>query len=143
MDIHKHDTKVVDDPQHKVSSESGVAWGLVGDGIKENKKVGNIERISQAAKRNGFDVFIVLFAVFALTGLALAHNRRRRCQAWVSTRPCPSRVRRRLSVSTGPSSAGPKAATDLAAGLQGDGDRERPQEPGVAVRAPQRGRGRC
>jgi len=36
----------------------GVTWELVGDSVKENKTVENIERIVKAAKHNGFEVFI-------------------------------------------------------------------------------------
>jgi hypothetical protein len=39
-------------------SEKGIAWGAVGDSVKENKTVENMERIFQAAKKNGFEVFI-------------------------------------------------------------------------------------
>ncbi|MGH8610668.1 MAG: cysteine hydrolase [Burkholderiales bacterium] len=49
---------VVTDPQNDVLNEKGVAWGLVGDSIKENKTVENIERIFKAAKQNGFEIFI-------------------------------------------------------------------------------------
>ncbi|MGH8069422.1 MAG: ABC transporter substrate binding protein [Candidatus Entotheonellia bacterium] len=59
MDINKNDTAVVvTDPQNAVLSEKGVGWGLVGDSVKENKTVENIERIFKAAKKNGFAVFI-------------------------------------------------------------------------------------
>jgi nicotinamidase-related amidase len=39
-------------------SETGISWDLVGDSVKENKTVENIERIFKAAKQNGFEVFI-------------------------------------------------------------------------------------
>jgi nicotinamidase-related amidase len=39
-------------------SEKGIAWGAVGESVKENKTVENMERIFQAAKKNGFEVFI-------------------------------------------------------------------------------------
>ena len=59
MDINKNDTAVlVTDPQNDFLSEKGVTWELVGDSVKENKTVENIERIFKAAKRNGFEVFI-------------------------------------------------------------------------------------
>ena len=59
MDINKNDTAVVFiDPQNEVLSENGRAWGAVGDSVKENKTVENIERIFKAAKENGFGVFI-------------------------------------------------------------------------------------
>jgi nicotinamidase-related amidase len=59
MKIHKHDTAlVVIDPQNDVLSEAGVSWGLVGDSVKENDTVANIERLFKAAKAHGFGVFI-------------------------------------------------------------------------------------
>ncbi|MGD9041083.1 MAG: cysteine hydrolase [Desulfobacteraceae bacterium] len=59
MEINKNDTAVViTDPQNDFLSEKGVTWELVGDSVKENKTVENIERIIKAAKINGFEVFI-------------------------------------------------------------------------------------
>jgi nicotinamidase-related amidase len=59
MDIHKNDTAVVFiDPQNEVLSDAGLAWGLVGQSVTENKTVENMERIFKAAKENGFEVFI-------------------------------------------------------------------------------------
>jgi nicotinamidase-related amidase len=59
MDINKNDTAVViTDPQNDFLSEKGVTWKLVGDSVKENKTVENIERLLKAAKKNGFEVFI-------------------------------------------------------------------------------------
>ena len=59
MEINKHDTAVlITDPQNDFLSENGVTWGLVGDSVKENKTIENIERIVKAAKTNGFEVFI-------------------------------------------------------------------------------------
>ena len=59
MDINKNDTAVlVTDPQNDFLSEQGVTWALVGDSVRENKTVENIERLMQAAKSNGFEVFI-------------------------------------------------------------------------------------
>jgi nicotinamidase-related amidase len=49
---------VITDPQNDFLSEKGVTWELVGDSVKENKTVENIERIVKAAKINGFEVFI-------------------------------------------------------------------------------------
>ena len=55
----KNDTAVViTDPQNDFLSEKGVTWKLVGDSVKENKTVENIERLLKAAKKNGFEVFI-------------------------------------------------------------------------------------
>src|SRR3989442_7134971 len=59
MDINKNDTAVVFiDPQNEVLSDKGLAWGAVGDSVRENKTVENMERIFKAAKENGFEVFI-------------------------------------------------------------------------------------
>jgi nicotinamidase-related amidase len=59
MDINKNDTAVVFiDPQNEVLSDKGLAWGAVGDSVKENKTVENMERIFKAAKEKGFEVFI-------------------------------------------------------------------------------------
>ncbi len=59
MDINKNDTAVlVTDPQNDFLSEQGVTWQLVGDSVKENRTIENIERLFQAAKSNGFEVFI-------------------------------------------------------------------------------------
>ncbi len=59
MEINNKDTAVViTDPQNDFLSEKGVTWELVGDSVKENKTVENIERIVKAAKVNGFEVFI-------------------------------------------------------------------------------------
>ena len=59
MEINQKDTAVViTDPQNDFLSENGVTWELVGDSVKENKTVENIERIIKAAKINGFEVFI-------------------------------------------------------------------------------------
>ena len=59
MDINKNDTAVlVTDPQNDFLSEQGVTWQLVGDSVRENKTVENIEGLFQVAKSNGFEVFI-------------------------------------------------------------------------------------
>jgi nicotinamidase-related amidase len=59
MDINKNDTAVlVIDPQNDFLSEKGVTWGLVGNSVKENNTVENIERVFKAAKTNGFEVFV-------------------------------------------------------------------------------------
>src|SRR5215471_13790211 len=57
--LDRRDTAVVFiDPQNEVLSEKGLAWGLVGESVKENKTIENMERIFQAAKQKGFEVFI-------------------------------------------------------------------------------------
>jgi nicotinamidase-related amidase len=59
MQINRNDTGVVFiDPQNEVLSEKGAAWAAVRESIKENKTVENIERIFQAGKQHGFEVFI-------------------------------------------------------------------------------------
>jgi nicotinamidase-related amidase len=59
MEIDKSDTAVlVTDVQNDFLSEQGVTWELVGDSVKENKTVENIERLFKTAKANGFEVFI-------------------------------------------------------------------------------------
>ena len=59
MDINKNDTAVVFiDPQNEVLSDKGLAWRSVGESVKENKTVENMERIFKAAKQKGYEVFI-------------------------------------------------------------------------------------
>jgi len=53
------DTAVVFiDPQNDVLSDKGAAWAAGGESVRENKTVENMERIFQATKQHGFDVFI-------------------------------------------------------------------------------------
>ena len=49
---------LVTDPQNDFLIEQGVTWQLVGDSVRENKTVENIERLMQTAKGNGLEVFI-------------------------------------------------------------------------------------
>jgi nicotinamidase-related amidase len=59
MQIGPQDTAlVVTDPQNDVLTEKGVAWGLVGASVRENKTVEHLEELFKAAKTNGYDVFI-------------------------------------------------------------------------------------
>jgi nicotinamidase-related amidase len=59
MKIHQSDTAlVVIDPQNDVLSEDGGSWELVGESIRENDTVANIERLFKAAKDQSFTVFI-------------------------------------------------------------------------------------
>jgi nicotinamidase-related amidase len=59
MKIQANDTAlVVIDPQNDVLSEKGVSWALVGESVKENHTVENIERLFIAAKEQGMGVFI-------------------------------------------------------------------------------------
>ena len=55
----RNDTAVVFiDPQNEVLSEQGLGWGAVGNSVKANHTIENMERIFKAAKENGFEVFI-------------------------------------------------------------------------------------
>ena len=59
MEFNSNDTAVlITDPQNDFLSENGVTWELVGDSVKENKTIENIERLFKAAKDNGYEVFI-------------------------------------------------------------------------------------
>ncbi|MHC5537414.1 cysteine hydrolase family protein [Singulisphaera rosea] len=59
MKFNKGDTAlVVIDPQNDVLSEKGVSWGLVGESVKENNTVENLDRLFKAAKAGGYEVFI-------------------------------------------------------------------------------------
>ncbi len=59
MEINSNDTAVlVTDPQNDFLSEKGVTWELVGDSVKDNNTIDNIERLFKAAKKNGYEVFI-------------------------------------------------------------------------------------
>ncbi|AMV37886.1 cysteine hydrolase [Planctomyces sp. SH-PL62] len=59
MVFNKNDTAlVVIDPQNDVLSEKGVSWGLVGESIRENNTVENLERLFMAAKEGDYGVFI-------------------------------------------------------------------------------------
>ncbi len=59
MKFDKSDTAlVVIDPQNDVLSEEGISWAFVGDSVKENHTVENIERLFKGAKERGFGVFI-------------------------------------------------------------------------------------
>jgi len=59
LNISRNDTAIlITDAQNDFLSETGVTWELVGDSVKENKTVENIERLFKAAKNHGFEVFI-------------------------------------------------------------------------------------
>jgi nicotinamidase-related amidase len=59
MDLSKANTAVVFiDPQNDVLSEKGVNWGAVSASVKENGTVEHMIQIFEAAKTNGFYVFI-------------------------------------------------------------------------------------
>ena len=59
MKINAHDTAVVFiDPQNDVLSETGKAWPLLHESLKENNTIENMERIFKAAKAFAYEVFI-------------------------------------------------------------------------------------
>lgn len=59
MEINNKDTALLlTDVQNDFLSEQGATWDLVGDSVKENKTVENIDRLFKASKANGFEVFI-------------------------------------------------------------------------------------
>ena len=59
MDIQNADTAVVFiDPQNDVLSDTGTSWAAVGASVTENGTVEHMEAIFEAAKANGFNVFI-------------------------------------------------------------------------------------
>jgi nicotinamidase-related amidase len=59
MNIRKIDTAVVFiDPQNDVLSDEGSSWKAVGASVTENRTVENMDRIFNAAKANGYEVFI-------------------------------------------------------------------------------------
>lgn len=49
---------VVTDPQNDFLSPQGVTWGVVGESVKENNTVENIEALFKAAKENNLPIFI-------------------------------------------------------------------------------------
>lgn len=49
---------VVTDPQVDFLSPDGVAWGVVGESVTQNKTVDNIDGLFKAAKSNGVPVFV-------------------------------------------------------------------------------------
>lgn len=49
---------VVTDPQNDFLSPDGVAWGVVGESVKENGTVENIERLLKVAKASDIPVFV-------------------------------------------------------------------------------------
>ena len=59
MQIDGNDTAIVFiDPQNEVLSETGLAWPMVRESLRENDTIENMERIFKAAKAVGFEVFI-------------------------------------------------------------------------------------
>lgn len=49
---------VITDPQNDFLSPDGVTWGVVGESVKENNTVANIESLFKTAKANGYEVFV-------------------------------------------------------------------------------------
>ena len=49
---------VIIDPQNDFLSPQGVAWGVVGESVNENKTVDNIESLFKSAKEVGLPVFV-------------------------------------------------------------------------------------
>lgn len=59
MDFSSADTAIViTDPQNDFLSPDGVAWGLVGASVEENKTVQHLEQLIRAGKSAGFQVFV-------------------------------------------------------------------------------------
>lgn len=59
MNFNSNNTALlVTDPQNDFLSEQGVTWELVGDSVKENRTIENIERLFKTAKERGYDVFV-------------------------------------------------------------------------------------
>jgi nicotinamidase-related amidase len=59
MNVNNNDTAVlVIDPQNDFLSEKGATWELVGDSVKENKTIENIEQLFKTAKDNNYHVFV-------------------------------------------------------------------------------------
>lgn len=49
---------VVTDPQNDFLSEDGVAWSLVGDSVRENNTIANLETLLTAARDGGYRTFV-------------------------------------------------------------------------------------
>ncbi len=49
---------VITDPQNDFLSPDGVTWGVVGKSVTENNTVAHIGSLLQAAKKNGYEVFV-------------------------------------------------------------------------------------
>jgi len=59
LKVNPGDTAVViTDPQNDFLSPKGATWGMVGDSVRENNTVENIEALFKAAKDNDIGVFI-------------------------------------------------------------------------------------
>ena len=49
---------LITDPQNDFLSPEGVTWGVVGESVRENNTVANIESLFKAARQNGYEVFV-------------------------------------------------------------------------------------
>lgn len=49
---------VVTDPQNDFLDPSGVAWGVVGESVTENRTVENLESLFRTAKEGGYQTFV-------------------------------------------------------------------------------------
>ncbi len=49
---------VITDPQNDFLSEDGAAWGLVGDSVRENNTIANLETLLNAANKGGYRTFV-------------------------------------------------------------------------------------
>jgi biuret amidohydrolase len=49
---------VITDPQNDFLSPEGVAWGVVGESVKKNGTIDNLDALFKAAKANGIPVFV-------------------------------------------------------------------------------------
>ena len=49
---------VITDPLNDFLSPDGVAWGVVGESVTENKTVEHLEQLFKSAKKNGLPVFV-------------------------------------------------------------------------------------
>lgn len=59
LTVNKENTAlVITDPQNDFLSPEGVAWGVVGENVTENKTVENLELLLKTAKKAGLNVFI-------------------------------------------------------------------------------------
>ena len=59
MDIDNKTTAlVVTDPQNDFLSEDGAAWALVGDSVRENNTIANLEALLTAARDSGYRTFV-------------------------------------------------------------------------------------
>ena len=60
MDISNNDTAVlITDPQNDFLSEQGVIWGLVGESVKANGTIANIDEIAKSASMQGPSMIII------------------------------------------------------------------------------------